>query len=83
MKFYHTYSIALKTLFPDQDWSTMQKTSSPGYWEDKNNQVKAIEHIAAKLNVRTLDDWYNIRNVDVIANGGRSVLYQTTLTILW
>jgi hypothetical protein len=43
-------------------------------WSDISLQLSLLQEIEKKLSINTPSDWYKIRNRDVIANGGRSLV---------
>jgi hypothetical protein len=44
------------------------------YWKDKSNQLKELKIIEQKLGIKEPSDWYNMRNADIIAHNGGSLL---------
>ena len=56
-----------KTLFSRfctlvEDYQVTKKRT-PKKWSDIDSQRNVVEFAASKLNVKTLDDWYNIKQV--------------------
>src|SRR5690349_16646044 len=46
------------------------------YWKDKTNQLKALRELEGKLKISQPEDWYRIKNSNVIEQGGKALLYQ-------
>jgi hypothetical protein len=49
--------------------STFNKAPN-GYWNNKDNQIEFMNELGIKLELKQLDDWYNISNMDIICYGG-------------
>jgi hypothetical protein len=63
---------ALQTVFPEYKWpSTENKTSkSYGYWKELSNQKQFFDQFATKWNIRSPEDWYNVKVTTALQEGG-------------
>jgi hypothetical protein len=53
--------LMLEALFPERKWHQWEFTKVPrSFWKDSDNQRLYLDWLGKKLNVQTLDDWYNI-----------------------
>ena len=51
----------LLSAYPNYQWLPWKFNQTPkGYWKDIQNQRKCLDYLAKELNVKELDDWYNI-----------------------
>ena len=41
---------------------SMQDRKGIGYWNNRENQVKYMEELAEKLNIKKMEDWYKLSN---------------------
>ena len=65
----------LSIAYPEIDWDYGLFHKVPqGFWIDPKNQLSTIESIAKKLNIKKLDDWYNVKYLDIVKYGGRGVI---------
>jgi hypothetical protein len=58
--------IALNTVY---GWNLTPKHAQKGYWTIEN-QRKFFDNLAHSLNVKTQEDWKNVKLQTVIDNGG-------------
>ena len=49
-------------------------SKSIGFWDKKENILVFLSNLSKKLNLKTIDDWNNITQKDIIDFGGRSLL---------
>jgi hypothetical protein len=45
-----------------------------GYWEDIQNQRDFMNRLGLDLNIKEMNDWYDVTVVDVIDRGGSGIL---------
>ena len=45
-----------------------------GSWDDKNNHIRYIEWLGNKLDYKTMEDWYNVKQNDFNINYGSGLL---------
>ena len=51
----------ITTVYSDYKWLPWQFSSvSKGYWNDKQNQIEFMNWLFNKLNMKDMDDWYNV-----------------------
>ena len=47
--------------FPNYNWLPWKfKHTSKGYWNDENNIKEYMNWLSDKLNIKTMEDWYNV-----------------------
>jgi hypothetical protein len=52
---------ALKDIYPQHPWDASQFSVRPkGTWNNLDMQKKQLERLAEELNIKHLDDWYNV-----------------------
>eukprot|EP00026_Physarum_polycephalum_P003249 Phypoly_transcript_03259.p1 GENE.Phypoly_transcript_03259~~Phypoly_transcript_03259.p1 ORF type:complete len:823 (+),score=78.04 Phypoly_transcript_03259:267-2471(+) len=63
----------LRNVLPEEnDWQPWCFVPTPrGLWEDKTNHRKYFDWIAREYNVKSMDDWYNIRLGDMRKYGAK------------
>jgi hypothetical protein len=52
----------------------MFKQVPTGFWESTSNQRSFMNQLATKLNITSLDGWYNITGKYITNNGGGGLL---------
>jgi hypothetical protein len=58
---YNDLLTALRAIYPQHPWDeTRFKVLPKNYWKDAQHQKLKLESIAAELNIKELDDWYNV-----------------------
>eukprot|EP00028_Trichosphaerium_sp_Am-I-7-wt_P015677 CAMPEP_0168513156 /NCGR_PEP_ID=MMETSP0405-20121227/3268_1 /TAXON_ID=498012 /ORGANISM="Trichosphaerium sp, Strain Am-I-7 wt" /LENGTH=240 /DNA_ID=CAMNT_0008531881 /DNA_START=45 /DNA_END=764 /DNA_ORIENTATION=- len=68
-------SKALQHMFPKHNWEPFDFTRAPRYyWNDMNNQRNKLDAMAEKMNMKHLDDWYNVTWVKAERAGGSGLL---------
>jgi hypothetical protein len=45
-----------------------------GYWKDLSNQRQFFDQVATELSLKSLEDWYKVKQEDVIKRGGSTLL---------
>jgi hypothetical protein len=66
---------ALERAFPEYEWLPWRFAYVPnGFWKEKSNWRQYFDWAGRKLGIKNLDDWYNVKRVDVIDEGGGGVL---------
>jgi hypothetical protein len=61
----------LKKIHPEYNWKEWLFLLSPeGFWNDINNQKRYIEWFKVKMNIQTIEEWYNIKLEDFLNNKG-------------
>lgn len=56
----------------EQDWFN----TSPGYWQNLENQRKFLENLSHLFGIKNIQDWGKISSKKVIECGGRPLLKQ-------
>lgn len=65
----------LKKVYPDYNWCEWKfKTSTRGFWENKDNHRRYMDWLFNELGYSDIEDWYKIKAKDFNDNFGRSVL---------
>lgn len=70
----NSLSKALHTLFPHFPWKQNDTTTVNGFWHDMHHQRNYFKWLGEKLGVNKLEDWYNVKTLDVHHQGGTGVL---------
>ncbi len=65
---------ALASVYPQHTWDSNRFTPSRT-WTMQEQKI-FFDELARKLNIKSPGDWYNVRQTDLIKNGGRSILYR-------
>ncbi len=52
----------LPSVYPEHEWLPwkFRRHTPTGFWNDQSNQRKFVEWAATELQVKEMDDWYNI-----------------------
>ena len=65
----------LASHYPDHTWTPWKFHQVPKrYWKEVANQKDCVERIGKELEVRSLEDWYGIKQSQLVASGGRGLL---------
>jgi hypothetical protein len=68
---FQAYNPALSSAYPEHQWKQVEPAYKPdGYWKDIKNQRAFFDQLAAKLNLKSLDDWNDVRLSTVQKMGG-------------
>lgn len=68
-------SKALMHLYPEYDWKIWKFNSVPnGFWQNVKNQRLFFEDLAKKFNIKTHQDWLQVRHADIVDHGGRGLM---------
>ena len=56
----------LSSIYPNHHWLPWKFVRIPnGFWENKGNQLEYMNWLKEQLNIKDIEDWYNV-SVDVI-----------------
>jgi hypothetical protein len=70
-----TLSIPFRIAYPEIEWYPwLFQEMDANYWYQLSNQRKFYDWLAEQINVRSLEDWYNITIRDVVDRGGGGIL---------
>eukprot|EP01114_Cavostelium_apophysatum_P000432 TRINITY_DN10397_c0_g1_i2.p1 TRINITY_DN10397_c0_g1~~TRINITY_DN10397_c0_g1_i2.p1 ORF type:complete len:506 (+),score=124.86 TRINITY_DN10397_c0_g1_i2:145-1662(+) len=65
----------LMSLYPQHDWKMWNFKKTPsGFWSNKSNHRKFMDHLAEKLNFQTFDDWYEVSTSQFAEHNGEFLL---------
>ena len=65
----------IANVYPQHNWMPWKfKRVTKGFWEDLSNQRLFMDYIGKQLEVKTFQDWYSVKVIDVLKKGGRSLL---------
>eukprot|EP01122_Echinamoeba_exundans_P009959 TRINITY_DN3597_c0_g1_i1.p1 TRINITY_DN3597_c0_g1~~TRINITY_DN3597_c0_g1_i1.p1 ORF type:complete len:295 (+),score=32.12 TRINITY_DN3597_c0_g1_i1:56-940(+) len=65
---------ALKSIFPEHQWIAWNFTNLPaGWWDEAAHRREFMDWLAAELQLKTKEDWYNVSYNDVQQHHGRSL----------
>ena len=62
---------ALKTIYPNNEWNEHNKR---GNNRELAQQRKILNEISIKLNIKKIEDWYEISTNEIIENGGKKLI---------
>lgn len=77
MKIHHGSLLnACSRLYPSHDWIEwmLQSAVPEGFWETQENQKRYFEWLFRKLELKNMEDWYDVTVADVRANRGSGLL---------
>jgi hypothetical protein len=58
--------LILKKIYPEYDWKPWLLNNTPrSFWNKKDSIPNYIKWLENQLNIKTLDDWYNISSKDI------------------
>ena len=67
--------LALKSIYPNYEWIPWKfQRIQKNYWLNIENQRKYFSWLSNKFNIKSNEDWYNIKLSDIENNGGSSLL---------
>lgn len=65
----------LVSVYPNQDWPIWKFNRVPsGQWDDLNQQRQFMDMVAQKLGLKSMDDWYYVKQSQIKQLGGASLL---------
>eukprot|EP01114_Cavostelium_apophysatum_P020553 TRINITY_DN6924_c0_g1_i1.p1 TRINITY_DN6924_c0_g1~~TRINITY_DN6924_c0_g1_i1.p1 ORF type:complete len:527 (-),score=89.84 TRINITY_DN6924_c0_g1_i1:359-1939(-) len=65
----------LLAVYPERSWKADRFSSAPrSYWNDFDRHKNFFENFASEHGIKKMEDWYEIRQRDILAFGGDSVL---------
>jgi hypothetical protein len=68
-------TLLLLSIYPDYKWLVWKFVYVPtGYWDNKDNRKVYTEWLKINLNIKTMEDWYNVTEDDFIRYEGLSVI---------
>ena len=51
----------ITNFYPNYKWLLWKFVSVPqNFWKDKENHRKCLDYLAKEMNIKVIDDWYNI-----------------------
>ena len=77
LKKYGNIVNALKHNFPEFSWEIGvpgKFAHQRGFWRSTENQRSFLDNFAEENNIKTINDWYNITNIDIYRAGGTGLL---------
>jgi hypothetical protein len=92
LKIFRSVDGYLKAMYPAHPWDISlfaggdiklkRKRLPTGYWDDIENQRQALDNIAKRLKLKTMDDWYKVSNLDIRSQIGTfSCFLVTTMSV--
>ena len=78
---YHnsTYNL-LSNVYPHHDWNKWK--FKPISWEDPNIRLQFFDWLSNKLGFKNLDNWYNVKQMDIILHGEKDFFENTKVLLL-
>lgn len=71
---YPSYFELLRTLYPQEDWNTVQQRMPRGHWDNVDNIREFIERVSKKFVIESPEDWYRVSYEQLAAAGGERLL---------
>jgi len=66
---------ALQLIYPDYHWLAWKFDQVPkGFWDDESNVMESLKCLSTELDIKTLDDWYNVTVGQIQTMGCSSLL---------
>ena len=67
---------AVEDCFPGYDWKPWLFVQvSPGFWDSPANRRSYLDWLGKELGFRRPQDWYGIRNEDILSRHGSSLIH--------
>lgn len=67
--------LVLENFFPEMNWKPWKfEEFSKESWHDLKIQRKFFDELSTKLHINTMEDWYSIKEKQVIDLGGKDLL---------
>jgi hypothetical protein len=61
--------------YPEHDWDPAKFNKRTNkFWMDAKNRKQFFDNLALKLGITKYEDWYKVRTIDVVNNGGNALL---------
>jgi len=71
----NSLGIALSKVFPEHEWLPWKFRKVPGkFWDSKNNRLAYFKWLAIALNVKNMEDWYQLSKLQLSTHYGRGLL---------
>ena len=60
----------ISSVYPEHKWLLWKFSRVPsGFWEKSENQRNFLENLASELQIKNIEDWYNVTyNVTIVTN---------------
>ena len=71
---YPSYFELLRTLYPDEDWSSVNQRIPKRHWEDIENVKEFVQKLEIQFNIQKKTDWYRISYCQMTKMGGDRLL---------
>jgi hypothetical protein len=65
---------ALRAGYPETQWEEAKPIMPPGFWSDSQNRFQFMEWIRDKFDIRSMEDWYRVRPMEILELGGAPLL---------
>jgi len=71
----NSLSLALFSLYPEHKWKLWRFGRVPrGFWQKSQHRTEFFDGLAIELGLKTWEDWYPVRIVDIERSGGSGLL---------
>eukprot|EP00026_Physarum_polycephalum_P002945 Phypoly_transcript_02954.p1 GENE.Phypoly_transcript_02954~~Phypoly_transcript_02954.p1 ORF type:complete len:796 (+),score=103.49 Phypoly_transcript_02954:213-2600(+) len=76
LKAYHGCAArAVMALFHEREWQPWRFEPTPkGFWDKDHALPDFMKYLGEKMGFKTLEDWYKVKNDDIIRHGGSNLL---------
>lgn len=71
---YSSYYELLRTLYPDENWSSVHQRAPRNHWTDFENIKIFVEKLKEKYNIQNKQDWYRLSYAQITETGGDRLL---------
>ena len=73
-KYNNSLQHALKSIYPNYEWIPWKFQTSKNFWSNIENQRKYFNWLSNQLNIKSNEDWYNIKIEQIISLYSSSLL---------
>ena len=83
-KYNNSISRAISTIYSEHKWRIWKFRTPKDYWSNKENQKEYLNWLASDLGLKNMEDWYNITEGIIAANGGSVLIrmYGSSMKLL-
>eukprot|EP01118_Nematostelium_gracile_P009458 TRINITY_DN3194_c0_g2_i1.p1 TRINITY_DN3194_c0_g2~~TRINITY_DN3194_c0_g2_i1.p1 ORF type:complete len:313 (+),score=53.49 TRINITY_DN3194_c0_g2_i1:151-1089(+) len=64
----------ITSIFKEHQWNLSEFGKRRGIWDHQQSHKDFLDHLAQKLKVTKMEDWYNIHYIQIRKNGGAGLL---------
>eukprot|EP01118_Nematostelium_gracile_P015920 TRINITY_DN6480_c0_g2_i1.p1 TRINITY_DN6480_c0_g2~~TRINITY_DN6480_c0_g2_i1.p1 ORF type:complete len:190 (-),score=30.60 TRINITY_DN6480_c0_g2_i1:134-703(-) len=75
-KYKSSPSCLVMSMFTEHKWDVSKFARRKGIWDDLQLQRNVMSDLAKRLNIKKMEDWYDVGVVQIYENGGKGLLYK-------